>query len=389
MKLSKKSGVNKLYQELISDGEVMRVSLELVDRDENQPRSLEEVKKAAIDLQPSIKINGVVQMPVYLAKPDGRYLIIVGECRTAGAKLNGDLDIAAVIKSYADDAEAKKQIQEIRYAENDPKTRKNLTPLDEAEFWFKYIEEFYTDQNGKPQLKEAAEYLGQNKNKISQFLGIHRASAAIKALIIKHKITDYQLAYILARMEHYPGLVDNFIAKLETDGIKGGIQVMANKMLKDAKELAHTESQAGKGLDLPPRTAAQQAKDREKENQTIATENQLKESLKSLERTENQAQPETNEQPPEQTQEEQEAANETQQSTTENQEQTAGADVQSDSIEFSNDMKLPANTGMLLLKQNPKTVVFSTVANQPVTLIMDQIKELIFQLEKWVNENDE
>ena len=380
MQLSKKSGQNKLYEELIADGEVQRISLDLVDRDESQPRSLEEVKIAAQDLQPSIAINGVVQMPVYRTKEDGRFSIVVGECRTEGARLNGDETIVAVIKNFKNTDDAKKQISEIRYAENDPKTRKNLTPLDEAKFWADYIGEFYTDEKGMAQVKKAAKHLGQDQSKISQFLGIDKASDKIKALIKKHHITDYQLAYIMARMEKHKGLIDNFINKIESVDMKGGIQTLANKMLKEAKNKEHDEKQQEKTLDLPPKTAKDAEEERQKELKDFVAEEELKKGLNKVDR-ENKA---------EEYQQKKEEQDD------ENKEDSIAENTQEKEIEKpeeqeqlkNDDPVLPANIGNIRLNLNKNTVIISTVASQPATLIKDQAQALINELQLWVNKSD-
>lgn len=389
MKLNK-SEPNKLYQQLIADGEIMRVDLSLVDRDENQPRSKEQVMLAAKDLQPSIKINGIVQMPVYMAKPDGRFLIVVGECRTEGARLNGHTEIAAVIKTCTNTNEEKKQTSEIRYAENDPKTRKSLTPLDESKFWFDYISEFYTDETGKHQVKKAAEHLGQDQSKISQFLGIHKASDSVKSLIKKHKIVDYQLAYIMARMDKYKGLVSDFVGRIENADLKGGVQVLANKMLKEAKDIEHEKKQEDTTLDLPPRTANQSAKQREKELQTDTAERELKEQLQKQDRKNkfNNLESEETENSEATVMDSEiliHKGNAVKSTDSENQQ---GQPDSTKEPEESNDSEIPSNTGTVLLKCNKNTVILSTIANQPAVLNVNQAKSLIAELNNWIKDNE-
>ena len=379
MQLGKKSGQNTLYQELIADGEVQRVALDLVDRDENQPRSIEEVKAAAKDLQSSIAINGIVQMPVYRTKEDGRFSIVVGECRTEGARLNGDETIVAVIKSFENSKDAKKQISEIRYAENDPKTRKNLTPLDEAKFWADYIGEFYTDEKGMAQVKKAAQYLNQDQSKISQFLGIDKASDKIKTLIKKHHVTDYQLAYIMARMEKHKGLIDSFINKIESVDMKGGIQSLANKMLKEAKNKEHDEKQQSKTLDLPPQTAAQAEADRQKKLKESAAEEELKNEFNKIDR-------ETKEEGYKDKKEQQDNENK-EDLTVENNEEKEIEKTEEQEQQENDKPVLPANIGTIRLNITKNTVIVSTIANQPATLTKDQALALINELQNWINKS--
>ena len=359
MKLNKTGPKNHLYDQLIADGEIRRVPISEVDRDENQPRSIEEVKTAAKQLMPSVKSNGIVQLPVYQEKPDGRYMIIVGECRTAAAKNLGHGEIAAVIKTFDDDEQAKKKIAEIRYAENDPTTRKSLTPLDEAKFWADYIDQFYTE-NGVPQVKAAADRLGQNASRISQFLGVHKASDKIKALIKKHKIVDFQLAYIMARMEKYPGLVEEFIEKITSADMIGGTQTLANKMLKEAAGKERTDRIQKTTLDMPGQEEATKPPVEPKKPE-------------SGEPTQSQQQADT-------TAPQTDLAGDSTQGQGEQQKTEPASQYEPATTKTD----APASIGSVCLKMNPNTVILSTIANQPATLNEEHVKGLIANLTKWL-----
>lgn len=334
MNLNKNSGKNELYQQLISDGEVQRVPVNLVDRDPDQPRSINEVKAAAKDLARSIEKNGLVQLPVYWLQPNGRYLIVVGDCRTQAVKLLKQEEITAVVKTFEDTNEARQKITEIRWAENDSKTRKALTPLDEAAFWARYIEEFYTVE-GEAKVKDAAEKLDQNPTRISQFLGIDRASTKVKGLIKKMQLTDYQLAYLMARMESYDGVLDQFTAKIESGEPTGGLQVLANKMLKAAKD----ESKQTTAKSNTVSAATHNADQEEENNNRVNTDDTHNDDGQN--------------------------------------QNAVLKEQENNTVAKSNDL------GGVYLNLNKNTITLSTVANQPTTINEDQVEALINKLIEW------
>lgn len=232
LQINKTKGKNKLYQNLISDGVIERVSLDLVDQDPNQPRSWEEVKKGAETLAPSLKQHGLIQSPVYQKQDNGRYLVIVGACRTLAASMNGWAEITAIIKQFDDH----KKISEIRWAENDENTRRTLKPIDEAKYWFDYIAEFYTTEDSVD-IKTAALKMGINTSRISQFLGIHKSSDVVKNLIIEQNITDYQLCYEIYLLEKTSKFhFDEFVKRWLSGKLSQSIQINVKEVKRLAKK---------------------------------------------------------------------------------------------------------------------------------------------------------
>ena len=237
----KTSGQNKLYQNLISDGVIESVNLDLVDQDPNQPRSWEEVENGAKTLAPSLKQHGLIQLPVYQKQSNGRYKVIVGACRTLAAKLNEWPEISAIIKQFDDH----KKIAEIRWAENDENTRRTLKPIDEAKYWFDYIAEFYTTDDNVD-VKTAALKMGINTSRISQFLGIHKSSDVVKDLILEQNITDYQLCYELYLLEkasklHFNEFVERWLAGKLSQSIQINVKEVKKRFKKGLMPFADME----------------------------------------------------------------------------------------------------------------------------------------------------
>jgi ParB/RepB/Spo0J family partition protein len=193
IKTSRQGAGNPLLLQMLSDGELMRVDLALVDRDENQPRHLKNVHDGIADFAAEIKRDGLIHYPVFNIKDNGRFEIVVGERRTAAFRLNGEETIPAICKRFTKDE--KRVVWEIQYAENDQKNNKPLSPVEEAQWWSKYTETFWEGS-----LSRAAEARGVSRAIISQKLKILDASPEMKAFI-DHNIKDVTSAYELAKLE--------------------------------------------------------------------------------------------------------------------------------------------------------------------------------------------
>lgn len=193
IKTSRQGAGNPLLLQMLSDGELMRVDLALVDRDENQPRHLKNVHDGIADFAAEIKRDGLIHYPVLNIKDNGRFEIVVGERRTTAFRLNGEETIPAICKRFTRDE--KRVIWEIQYAENDQKNNKALSPVEEALWWSKYTETFWDGS-----LSRAAEARGVSLSIISQKLKILQASPELKAFI-DNNIKDVTSAYELAKLE--------------------------------------------------------------------------------------------------------------------------------------------------------------------------------------------
>lgn len=228
IKTSRQGAGNPLLLQMLSDGELMRVDLALVDRDDNQPRHLKNVHDGIAEFAAEIKRDGLIHYPVLNIKDNGRFEIVVGERRTAAFRLNGEETIPAICKQFTNDE--KRVIWEIQYAENDQKNNKPLSPVEEALWWSKYTEMFWEGS-----LSRAAEARGVSRAIISQKLKILEASPEMKAFI-DHNIKDVTSAYELAKLE-----ADNYdkaqawIGNYEAGKITGSIRESLKEVGKTRK----------------------------------------------------------------------------------------------------------------------------------------------------------
>ena len=193
IKVKRQGAANPLYAQMIADGELIRVDLSLVDRDENQPRHLKNVHDGIVEFAAEIKRDGLIHYPVFNIMDNGRFEIVVGERRTTAFRMNGEESIPAICKHFTRDE--KRVIWEMQYAENDQKNNKPLSPLEDALWWHNYTESFYEGS-----LVRAAEARGVSKAIVSQKLKILQASPELKTFI-DQKVKDVTLAYELASLE--------------------------------------------------------------------------------------------------------------------------------------------------------------------------------------------
>ena len=193
IKTSRQGAGNPLLLQMLSDGELMRVELSLVDRDENQPRAMESVMEGIVEFATEIKRDGLIQYPVYNIKDNGRFTIVVGERRTAAFRINNEESIPAICKKFTQDEV--RQIWEIQYAENDTRNNKPLKPLEDAMWWQNYMDMYCGGS-----IEQAAAAREVSKSYIYQKIGILKATPELIEFV-KESINDYSSAYELAILE--------------------------------------------------------------------------------------------------------------------------------------------------------------------------------------------
>ncbi len=125
MKKGLGKGLEALFDEVTEDEvkSVTEISIDLVDRDINQPRKRFDEAELA-NLAQSIKVNGIIQ-PIIVRKDETGYIIIAGERRWRAAKNLKLKTIPVVVRDISI-----KQILEFALIENIQ--RKDLNAIEEA-----------------------------------------------------------------------------------------------------------------------------------------------------------------------------------------------------------------------------------------------------------------
>jgi ParB/RepB/Spo0J family partition protein len=228
IKVKRQGAPNPLFAQMLADGELMRVELALIDRDENQPRQQKNVQAGIIEFAEEIKRDGLIHYPIFNIKHDGRFEIIVGERRTTAFRLLGEDTIPAICKRFTKDE--KRKIWEIQYAENDQKNNKALTPLEDALWWKNYADIFWEGS-----MIRAAEAREVSKGFVSQKLKILQGSEKLKDFIDQN-IKDSTLAYELVNLEAEDfDLAHAWIVDYEAGKIIGGARSSIKEMKRKQK----------------------------------------------------------------------------------------------------------------------------------------------------------
>ena len=126
-------------------------------------------------LTTSIAQQGVLQ-PLLARNIDGSYELIAGERRLRAAKAAGLTEVPVIILDLTDE-----QVLEVSIIENIQ--RENLNVLEEAEAYFRLIDEFgYTQE-------KVARKIGKNRSTIANLLRLRSLPQPIKESLIAEKIS--------------------------------------------------------------------------------------------------------------------------------------------------------------------------------------------------------
>ena len=113
---------------------VAHIPLEQIDENPYQTRQTFD-PSALRELADSISVNGVIQPIVVRPKPDGRFLLILGERRCRASKLAGKTSISAIVRTVSDG-----QAAEMTIVEN--LQRQDLNCLEQANAFARLSREF-------------------------------------------------------------------------------------------------------------------------------------------------------------------------------------------------------------------------------------------------------
>lgn len=113
-KSSKPAGMNYQAQSTVlsllsgagGQAQYQIVALDLLDACPLQPRFYSVNKEKMQSLADSIRLKGVLQPIVLRTKPNGRYEILAGHCRTEASRMAGKETIPAMVYQQLDDASA-------------------------------------------------------------------------------------------------------------------------------------------------------------------------------------------------------------------------------------------------------------------------------------------
>lgn len=202
---SEQINFEKIEQEIVSstpDNEIVEINLDEIHANPYQPRTFFD-ENSLRELASSIKEHGVFT-PIIVKKDIKGYLLIAGERRTKASRLAGLKTIPAIIRDFDDQA-----MMEIALIENIQ--RENLSPIEEAEAYKKYI-----DKTGLTQ-EEVANKFGKSRSHITNLLGLLNLPQNVQDEV-NQGIISMSHARILSKMEN-PVEIEQLVNKIKVDKI--------------------------------------------------------------------------------------------------------------------------------------------------------------------------
>jgi ParB family transcriptional regulator, chromosome partitioning protein len=181
MAMNKKFGLGKGLgallpdEDIVEEGSVSKIDINLIKANETQPRRYFDEEKIA-QLAQSIKEHGIVQ-PIVLKKEDKSYTIVAGERRWRAAKLIGLREIPAVVMELDN-----KQILEISLIEN--LQREDLNPIEEAVAYKRLIDEFNMTQ------EELGVKVGKSRTAVTNSIRLLNLDSRVQEYLIEGVISE-------------------------------------------------------------------------------------------------------------------------------------------------------------------------------------------------------
>lgn len=179
--MNKKYGLGKGLGALIpeevneDDGDIKKISINLIKANDNQPRKNFQ-QESLITLAGSIKEHGIIQ-PLILKSDGDIYTIIAGERRWRAARLAGLSEVPAVIMNLSN-----KELLEISLIENIQ--REDLNPIEQAMAFEKLINEFKLTQ------EDLASRIGKSRVSITNCLRLLNLDNRVQQYLIEGIISE-------------------------------------------------------------------------------------------------------------------------------------------------------------------------------------------------------
>jgi ParB family chromosome partitioning protein len=153
---------------------MLRVSIDLIDPNPLQPRSVFQPERLA-ELAQSIRSNGVIQ-PLVVQKSGDRYILVAGERRWRASRMAELSEVPVVIQEYADD-----RLLEVALIENIQ--REDLNPIEVAQA----LERL--GQSLKLIHEQIGQRTGKDRTTVTNLLRLLRLPDPIQLLVAEHRLS--------------------------------------------------------------------------------------------------------------------------------------------------------------------------------------------------------
>jgi ParB family transcriptional regulator, chromosome partitioning protein len=193
-----------------SDHAVTELSIELIDRNPYQTRSLFD-EQALQELADSIKENGVVQpLVVRPAEEKGRYLLVLGERRLRASKLAGKEIVPTMVRRLSP-----QQAAEMTVLEN--VQREDLNPIEQAEAYRVLSQEFHLTQ------VLIAQRVGVSRESVANYMRLLRLPEEVRQYVAQGRIAFSEARELLSldNPAHIQTLAEELVqGRLKWDELK-------------------------------------------------------------------------------------------------------------------------------------------------------------------------
>jgi ParB family chromosome partitioning protein len=156
--------------------EVHQLSLDQLEHNPYQTRTLTLDASALSELAASIKAVGVVQPIVVRPTPDGRYQVIAGERRLEAARTLGMPAIPAIVRQVSNE-----QAMEMTIIEN--LQREDLNAMEQARAYERLGREFGLTQ------EQMAQRTGKERSSVANFMRLLKLPAAVQTMLEKNELS--------------------------------------------------------------------------------------------------------------------------------------------------------------------------------------------------------
>lgn len=188
------------------------ISIDLVEPNPYQPR-LEFNKDALMDLAQSIRENGLIQ-PITVREYEGHYQIVAGERRFRAMKLNGMMEVPAIVMDAND-----VQMAEMALVENIQ--RENLSAIEEAKSYIDIMKFSGLNQS------QLALRVGKSQSAVANKIRLLNLNDEVQTAVNSHQISERHARALLGLDEENQKAVLSKIVK------KGLTVAQTEKMLKE------------------------------------------------------------------------------------------------------------------------------------------------------------
>lgn len=167
----------------------------LLDEIEENPFQTRKVftEAALKELAESIRSSGVVQPIVVRPKPNGRYVLILGERRCRASKLAGKTTIPAIVRKVSD-----QQAAEMTIVEN--LQRQDLNCLEQAEGFARLSRDFGLTQ------EQIGQRMGVSRESVANYMRLLKLPAAVQTYLSEGKL-GFSEARILLQLPDAAAMV--------------------------------------------------------------------------------------------------------------------------------------------------------------------------------------